>query len=601
MNEKKGHLILKHMYRYKWLYMPGIIALVLVDIAQLQIPVITGQVTDGLQSSSLDTENLLRMVFQLVLYGLAIAIGRFTWRYFIFGTARKIERNLRKDYYEKLQSLSVSFFNKNKTGDLMAYATNDINAIRMMSGPAVLMIMDALVLTVFVMVRMLTTISVELTLISIIPLPVIAVGSLLLGKVIRRRFKAKQEAFAHMSDMVQENISGMRVIKAFVKEAYEMTRFAQANQNNYDKNMKVVKLFAFMMPLVMVISGFSIAIALGYGGRMTMIGEITLGEFVTFVQYLMMLIWPMMAFGWSINILSQGMASMTRYEEVMNTPVEVYDGEELTEVTSVEGRLEFRDLTFSYSEEAEPILKDLNVKIEKGMTVGILGRTGSGKTTIANVLLRLFNPPEGTVFLDGVDIMKLPLKTLRQSFGYVPQDNFLFSDTLANNIGFIEDNADIKKVEAYAKEANVHDNIVEFKEGYETIVGERGVTLSGGQKQRVSIARALMTEAPILILDDAVSAVDTKTEEAILSMLKEKRKGMTTIMIAHRISTLQNADRILVIDGGRMVEEGSHDDLVELGGFYYEMVKQQQLEKEITEDGDELDFNHADASESKEV
>lgn len=585
MKVKKGKAVLKYMYQYKWLYIPGVLALIIVDLCQLQIPQITGHITDELQAASITTEGLLKMVLTLLVYGLVIAIGRFAWRYFIFGTSRKIERSLRRDYYEKLQSLSVSFFNENKTGDLMAYATNDLNAIRMMTGPAVLMILDALFLTLFVLVRMITTISLRLTLVSIIPLPIIAVGSLLLGKVIRRRFKEKQEAFAHMSDMVQENISGMRVIKAFVKEAYEMERFAIANQNNYDKNMKVVKLFAFMMPLVMVVSGLSIAIALGYGGRMTMIGQITLGEFVTFVQYLMMLIWPMMAFGWSVNILSQGMASLSRYEEVMSTPVEVHDSEHLESVDHVKGGIEFKGLTFAYESDVEPIIKGLDVKIEPGTTIGILGRTGSGKTTLANVLLRLFNPPEGTVFIDGIDILSMPLKTLRQSFGYVPQDNFLFSDTLANNIGFAAEEVDIEDVKAYAAQADVHDNIVEFKDGYDTIVGERGVTLSGGQKQRVSIARALMTQAPILILDDAVSAVDTKTEESILSMLKEKRAGMTTIMIAHRISTLQNADRILVIDEGRLVEEGTHEALIEMQGYYYEMVKQQQLEKEITEEG----------------
>lgn len=584
MTNEQNPTIIAHMLRYKWQYLLGILALIVVDITQLQIPVITGNITDKLQAGSMTMAVLYQMLINLLVIGLVIAVGRFGWRIFIFGTSRRIERTLRRDYFMKLEALSVSFYNENKTGDLMAYATNDLNAIRMMVGPGVLMALDAIILSVFVLIRMTTTISVKLTLLSIIPLPVIALGSLLIGVFIRRRFKEKQEAFAHMSDMVQENISGMRVIKAFVKEAYEMTKFSMTNQNNYDKNMKVVKLFAIIMPLVMLISGLSIAIALGVGGQMTMTGEITLGEFVAFVQYIMMLIWPMMAFGWCINIMSQGMASLTRYKEIMNTAIEVKESKNVDESAVVEGRIVFDNLTFRYKEEDEPVLKNLSMVIEKGQTVGILGRTGSGKTTIANILLRLFNPKEGTVFIDGVDILKHPLKSLRQSFGYVPQDNFLFSDTIKNNIGFIYDDADRDKVEAYAEMANVHNNIVDFKEGYETIVGERGVTLSGGQKQRISIARALMTEASVLILDDAVSAVDTKTEEAILKMLNEERKDKTTIMIAHRISTLQNADIIYVIDEGHVIESGTHNELMANEGFYYEMTMKQQLEKAINED-----------------
>jgi ATP-binding cassette subfamily B protein len=377
----------------------------------------------------------------------------------------------------------------------------------------------------------------------------------------------------------------MRVIKAFVKEAYEMTKFSVANRHNYDKNMHVVKLFAIMMPLVTLISGLSIAIALGYGGRMTMRGEISLGSFVAFVQYIMMLIWPMMAFGWCINIVSQGMASLTRYEDMMATKALVQDRDDLKERDVVKGQLDIKNLNFAYKPEESLILKDLSVTIKPGQTIGILGRTGSGKTTLVNLLLRMFDPPKGTIFLDGIDILDLPLKRLRQSFGYVPQDNFLFSDKIEQNIAFALDEFESVKVTEAAQDACVHDNIIEFKEGYQTIIGERGVTLSGGQKQRVSIARALLSPGPILILDDAVSAVDTKTEEAILGMLREKRADQTLIMIAHRISTLQNADHIIIIDEGRIVEEGTHDDLVSAQGIYFEMVRQQQLEREIINEG----------------
>lgn len=583
--KKKGSTVLRYMKKYFWQYVIGLGALIAVDFVQLRIPRITGNIIDGLQSGKMDMPLLWNQIVLLLLFGLLIALGRFTWRMYIFGTGRKVEMHLRQDFFIKLEKLSLSFFNQQKTGDLMAYATNDINAIRMMVGPGVLMALDALVLTIFVTVRMVTTISLRLTLISIIPLPIIAIGSLILGKFIRRRFKEKQEAFAHISDLVQENISGMRVIKAFVRESYEQVKFSVANRNNYNKNMNVVKLFAVIHPLVGLISGLSIAIALGVGGRMAMTGEISLGDFVAFIQYIMMLIWPMMAFGWCINIMSQGSASLTRYEEILSTPIDVEDSPITEKVENLKGNIEVKNLTFSYNEEDAPVLKDVSFNIMEGQTLGILGRTGSGKTTLANILLRLFNPPRGSVQIDGYDILDLPIKQVRQSFAYVPQDNFLFSDTIGNNIGFVMDEVDPVKTEEMAKAASVHHNIIEFNDGYDTVVGERGVTLSGGQKQRVSIARALMVKAPFLVFDDAVSAVDTKTEEAILRMLKEERGQQTTIMIAHRISTLQGADHIIVLDEGQVVEAGNHETLMELEGLYYDMTMRQQLEKEIGSEG----------------
>ncbi|PKM58344.1 MAG: ABC transporter ATP-binding protein [Firmicutes bacterium HGW-Firmicutes-3] len=581
----KGQRLIGYMKQYIGHYILGILAVILVDVIQLNIPVITGNITNDLQYGVLTMPLLMRELFKLLMIGITITLGRFAWRYYIFGTSRHIEKNMRRDYFIKLESLSTDFFNEHKTGDLMAYATNDLNAIRMMVGPGVLMALDAVILTVLVLYKMIGTISLKLTVISILPLPVIAIGSLILGKFIRKRFKDKQEAFAHLSDLVQENISGMRVIKAFVKETYEMTKFSVANRHNYDKNMHVVKLFAIMMPLVTLISGLSIAIALGFGGRMTIRGEITLGEFVAFVQYILILVWPMMAFGWCINIVSQGMASLSRYEEIMATKSTVADKEVLIEVAQLSGSIQMKDLTFAYKQDAEPVLRDISLSIEAGQSVGILGRTGSGKTTLANLLLRLFDPPENTVFLDGVDVLALPLEKLRKSFGYVPQDNFLFSDTIINNIGFAKEVIQRDEASEAAKEACVHDNIIDFKDGYDTIIGERGVTLSGGQKQRISIARALLSEAPILILDDAVSAVDTKTEEAILDMLKNQRGHQTQILIAHRISTIQHADLIIVLDDGRIVEQGQHEALIANKGLYYEMVKQQQLEREIIEEG----------------
>lgn len=575
--------VLRYMAKNGWKYLIGLVALVFVDLVQLRIPQITGTVTDGLEQGTMDVSILWQNVLALLLAGVLIAFGRFLWRIFIFGTSRNVEKMLRHDFFAKLEELSLNFFNHHKTGDLMAYATNDLNAIRMMVGPGLLMALDAIILTTFVVFKMMTSINVQLTLLSIIPLPFIAIGSLFFGRVIRKRFKDKQEAFARMSDMVQENISGMRVIKAFVKEAFECEKFAIANRDNYDKNMRVVRLFAVMMPLVSLISGLSLAISLWFGGRMTMNGVISLGEYVAFVQYLMMLVWPMMAFGWCVNIYSQGLASLNRFEEIMHEEIEIFDDPDVRLNTVIRGGFEIKNLTFEY--EGTPALSEVDLKVEAGSTLGIVGRTGSGKTTLVNLLLRLYNPPEASIFLDGQDIMTMPLKDLRQTFGYVPQDNFLFSDTIHNNIGFGEEEVDKEDVISAAKWADVHHNIEDFTLGYETVVGERGVTLSGGQKQRVSIARAMLLNRPILILDDAVSAVDTKTEEAILSTLKDRESRPTTIIIAHRISTLQHADQIIVMDQGRIVERGNHDSLMADGGLYSSMVHKQQLEAEINEGG----------------
>lgn len=576
---KVARRLLKYMWHYKWLYLIGLVAVVVVDMIQLLIPEITGLITDGLEAKTITSQGIWRQVIYLLLIGLCISVLRFVWRYFIFGTSRRIERRLREDYFNKLTNLSVDFYTHQKTGDLMAYATNDLNAIRMMVGPGFLMGLDAIILTALVIYKMVKTIDVGLTLFSIMPLPIIALGSLFLGGLIRKRFMYKQEAFAHLSDLVQENISGIRVIKAFVKESYEMTKFSLANRKNYDANMKVVRLFAFMMPMVGLISGLSVAIALFLGGQMAMTGLISLGDFVAFVQYLLMLVWPMMAFGWCINIMSQGSASLGRFEEIMAAPIDIKDQVETKSLVEVRGEIKIHNLNFSYEE--APILRDLNLTIKAGETLGILGKTGSGKTTLCNLLLRLYNPPAETIFIDGQDILNLKVETLRNLYAYVPQDNFLFSDTLTKNIGFAYNSPEEAQVIEAAKLANVHDNIIEFKEGYDTVVGERGVTLSGGQKQRVSIARALMKNAPIMILDDAVSAVDTKTEEAILGALKETRKHQTTLLIAHRISTLSQADHIIVLEDGRITEDGTHESLMAAEGYYYQMFMKQQLEKAI--------------------
>jgi len=574
----KGHLIY-----YKFHFLVGLIALIVVDIMQLKVPLITGRVTDGLKSSDMSISLLKHEVLILLAIGGLITVGRFIWRYFIFGASRKIEAGIREDFFKHLETLSMTFYNAHKTGDLMAYSTNDLNAIRMMVGPGLLMAFDAITLTVLVLYQMLTTINVQLTLVAIIPLPLIAGGSLILGRSVRTRFMKKQEAFAGMSDMVQENISGIRVIKSYVQEIKEIAAFNRRNKYNYDKNLRVIRLQALMMPMAMMISGLSITIALGYGGYMSMIGKITLGDFVAFIQYLMMMTWPMIAMGWCINIMSQGSASLSRFTDIMNQKTDITDKIGASTMPITEGTIKFKHLNFMYPGTNEPVLRDINLTIKSGETIGIIGKTGCGKTTLVNLLLRLYNPPKDTIFIGGRETYDWTVKTIRDSFGYVPQDNFLFSDTIFNNINFAKNITYDGMVVEAARFANVHENIEDFSHGYKTIVGERGVTLSGGQKQRISIARAHIIDPLFLVLDDSVSAVDTKTEEAILNSIKNNRQDKTTIIIAHRISTIQDANQIIVMDNGRIIEQGTHDDLVDLKGVYYKMVQKQQLEKIIGE------------------
>lgn len=576
-------IILKYLSRYKVRYFIGIFTLFAVDFANLYVPQFTGEITDGLKGHTLDRNGLLQGIIKILLVALIITIGRFGWRFFINGSARAIERDLRNDMFAHLEKLSMEYYNRNKTGDLMAHFTNDLNAIRMTAGPAVITTFDAIIMTAMVLIKMLVYVNVGLTLLAVIPMVFIAIGSVYYGKITERRFADKQRAFSDLTDQVQESISGIRVIKAFVQEENERKTFARVNQNNKDKNMSVVKLQATVMPLLDVVIGLSSLITLLYGGYLTINGTITVGKFIAFNQYILMLVWPMIAAGDSVTILSQGIASIKRVQMIFNQNPAVFDEEGVVDpaISSLEGEIEFAGLNFKYHAKGPVVLKDINLKVDKGSTLAILGRTGSGKTTLASLLLRLYNVEPGMISVDGKDIRKIPLKVLRENIAYVPQDNFLFSDTIKNNIAFGSVNKDMELVEKAAKEACIHDNIMEFPDGYDTLVGERGVTISGGQKQRSSIARALMKEAPVLILDDALSAVDTNTEEEILKNLKENRDGKTTIIIAHRISTIQNADRILVLDEGNMAEYGTHEELLKQQGIYAKMYEKQQLEKQL--------------------
>lgn len=577
--------IFTYIKRHKWHYLAGIATLFAVDFLNLLIPKYTGTITDGLTGHTMDMQGVTAVLLQILAVGAMLAAGRFLWRYFLFGSARQIQYELRNEMFGHLEQMSVEYYNEHKTGDLMSRFINDLNAVRMAIGPAVISAFDATVMAVMVIVQMMYYVNVKLTLLAIIPMFFIAAGELYYGGLMEKRFRERQEAFSDLTDQVQESISGVRVIKAFVQERAEQKAFARANAFAMEKNLKVVKLQAVVMPLLDVVIGVSSLLTLLYGGYLALTGEISLGRFVAFNQYIAMLVWPMLAAGESITMLSQGLASIRRIQEVFEEKPEIFDRDGVEVPERIRGEISFRNLTFMHSGHSEPTLKNISLEVPAGTTLAIVGRTGNGKSTLVNLLLHLYNTKNGMIFIDGRDINSIPLKTLRENIAYVPQDNFLFSDTLKHNIAFGVETEDMELITRATRAACIHENIVAFPDGYETIVGERGVTLSGGQKQRSSIARALLKESPILILDDALSAVDTDTEEQILRNLKKNREGKTTLIIAHRISTIQSADIILVLEDGEAVECGSHQELIELGGIYKGMYDKQQLEAQLEKEG----------------
>ena len=575
--------ILQYVKRHRVRYILGIFTLFLVDFFNIYIPRLTGAITDGLTANSIQMPRIRFYLLLIFLLGLSLAIGRFLWRYFLFGASRAIERQLRDDMFAHLEQMSVEYYNAHKTGDLMTRFTSDLNMIRMAIGPAVICVFDASVMTIMVIAQMIFYVNLRLTLLTLIPMLVICLGEIYYGKIMKPKYLARQEAVSRLTDYVQESFSGVRVIKAFVRERAQRYGFLYANRRAMDKNLTVARLQAIVMPLLDVVIGLSSLITLIYGGWLAITGEITLGRFVAFNQYINMLVWPMLACGDAINMFSQGSASIRRVQEIFEEEPEIADRPDVIPTPHLTGNVTLSHLSFTHKGHEQPSLKDINLDIPAGTTLALIGRTGNGKSTLVNLLLHLYETPPGMIFLDGRDINTIPLKDLRENIAYVPQDNFLFSDTIRANIAFGSKNGDMQAVMAAAKAACIHDSILTFPEGYDTVVGERGVTLSGGQKQRCSIARALMKDAPILILDDALSAVDTDTEEQILHNLADLRRGKTTILIAHRLSTIQNADVIMVLEASEAVEIGNHETLMAKNGIYRSMFEKQQLEAAIGE------------------
>ena len=583
----------KHINRYYLRYAPmlllGLLALVMVDFLQLEIPKMYAMVIDGMSYGYIiengvqipfDLDLLLdRICLPMVKVILAMVFGRFMWRYAFFGSAAKMECDLRNRMFSHAKELSHEYYQVNKVGDLMSLFTNDMDTVQECFSWGVMQLFDALLLGTLAIINM-WGMNPLLTILSLIPMAFLFASATIVGKRLRKKWNARQEAFSRLSDFSQESFSGIAVIKAFVKEGKELWAFKKLNIENENVNIDHTKTAVLFRVLVTMFVESVICIILGYGGYLVYTEIFTVGQLLEFIGYFNAIIWPIMAVSELIDMTSRGKASLDRISELLDAPIHVKDREGVQDLDKIRGNIEFRDLTFRYPDGEFDVLKNVSFTISAGENVGLIGKTGSGKTTLVDLILRTYNIADGMLFIDGHDVNDISIRSLRNGCAYVPQDNFLFSDTIENNIAFGVDDHDANAVAAAAKSADVHDNISEFQQGYETVLGERGVTVSGGQKQRISIARALMKNAPILILDDSVSAVDTKTERAILENLRTTRSGKTTILIAHRISTIEKMDKILFIDDGCLAAVGTHEALYETCAEYRKMVDLQRLEEE---------------------
>ena len=581
----------KHVNRYYLRYAPllllGSLALLLVDYMQLVIPKLYRAVINGIKTGqvemdgvvhSFDMEFLLdEICLPLLFVILGMVVGRFLWRVCFFGAGIKLEANLRSRMFDRCKDLSQEYYQINKVGNMMSFFTNDLETIQECFGWGIMMFLDAAILGVMSFIEMFNM-NKALTLYSMIPMVFLLVCSLIVGKYMGKKWEKRQEAFSNLSDFSQETFAGIAVIKAFVKETHELLEFKKLSKKNEDINVSYTKLSMMLhVALTLFIESITCVI-LGYGGYLVWNGTLDAGSLVEFIGYFTTIIWPIMAISELIGMHAQGKASLKRISELLDAKPAVIDRENVSSAGEIKGDIEFRDLSFVYPDGNEEVLSNVSFKIKAGENVGIIGRTGSGKTTLVDLILRTYNVPDGTLFIDGKDVNEIPIKEVRAAAAYVPQDNFLFSDTIENNIAFATDDADLDGVIEAAKMADVHENIDEFPEKYSSVLGERGVTVSGGQKQRISIARALMKNASILILDDSVSAVDVNTEKAILGNLRTMRKGKTTILIAHRISTVENMDKIIYLEGGRVSAFGTHSELYERCESYRNLVELQRLD-----------------------
>ena len=583
----------KHINRYYikyglWLLL-GLAALVMVDFLQLEIPKLYRMVIDGMSYGYvLEDGAQIPFTMDLVLDKicmpmlgviLAMVTGRFLWRICFFGSAVRLEEDLRNRMFDHCKDLSREYYQLNKVGDLMSLFTNDLDTVQECFGWGVMMFFDALLLGLMAVTDM-WQMNPLLTVLSMIPMAFLLASATIVGRRLMRKWDIRQRAFSNLSDFSQESFSGIAVIKAFVKEGLELMAFKKINEKNEETNVDYTRTSVLLRICVTLFVESVICVILGYGGYLVWKGSFDAGQLVEFIGYFNSIIWPVMAVSELVEMASRGKASLKRIGELLDAPIDVTDREGVDELENVRGKIEFKNLTFRYPDGEFDALRNVSFTIEAGENVGLVGKTGAGKTTLVDLILRTSNVPDGTVFVDGRDVNEVTIRSVRAASAYVPQDNFLFSDTIESNIAFGVDDASREGVEEAAKLSDVHGNIVDFQLGYDTVLGERGVTVSGGQKQRISIARALMKNAPILILDDSVSAVDTKTEKIILENLRTTRAGRTTILIAHRISTIERMDKILFIDDGKLIAVGGHEELYATCPDYRRMVDLQKLEEE---------------------
>lgn len=584
-----GKYINKYYIRFGLILLFGLFALVAVDYVQLKIPELYKYVINGI-ANGFNVINGEEVVFDLdfvldkiclpmIIIILILVTGRFLWRICFFGAAAKVEQDLRSRMFDRCKILSASYYQKNKVGNLMSLFTNDLETVQDCFGWGVMMLCDAAFLGGLSFYKMLV-LKPSLALFSIFPLACMLVAATVIGGYMEKKWEIRQEAFSELSDFSQENFSGIAVIKAFVKEAKELSAFKKLNKNNEKVNVDFVKASTILNISITLFVESVICVILGYGGYLVYVGSFNAGELMEFIGYFNAIVWPVMAISELIGMKSRGQASLKRIGELLSASQDVKDRDGAKDLGSAKGDIEFKNLTFSYPDSEVEVLKNVSFKINAGENVGIAGRTGSGKTTVADLILRTYNVPDGTVFIDGKDVNGLTIESVRRNSAYVPQDNFLFSDTIENNIAFASDEFSLDAVRKSAVMASVDDNIAEFRDGYKTVLGERGVTVSGGQKQRISIARAIMKNAPVLILDDSVSAVDTETEKTILDNLRNTRKGKTTILIAHRISTVKNMDKIIYLEDGEVTAVGTHEELMEICPEYKKTVELQRIEDE---------------------
>lgn len=584
-----GKYINRYYLKYLHLIVFGLIALVAVDAFQLEIPKLYKYLINGITYGEVELNGqivpfnfdflLEKICMPMLFIILSIVLGRFLWRICFFGSGIRVETDLRSRMFDHSKNLSQQYYQVNKVGNLMALFTNDIETVQDCFGSGILMFADALFLGGLSLIKM-AIMDPLLTILSLIPMAFMLSIVIIVGKYMSKKWERRQEAFSSLSDFSQESFSGIAVIKAFVKEFKELMAFKKLNKENENANVEYTKASTLLRIFVTLFVESVICIILGYGGYLVYKGTFNAGELMEFIGYFNSIVWPVMAISELIELQSRGKASLKRITELLDAKQDVVDAPDATPIPAVKGDIEFKNLTFRYPDGDYNALTDISVKISAGEHVGIIGKTGSGKTTLVDLILRNYNVEDGTLYIDGYDVNDITIHSLRENTAYVPQDNFLFSDTIQNNIAFASDTNDLDAVKHFANLAAVDDNIEEFNDGYSTMLGERGVTVSGGQKQRISIARALMKDAPILILDDSLSAVDTKTEKTLIDNLRTSREGKTTILIAHRISTIEHMDKIIFIDDGKVIAYGTHEELYNSCEEYRNMVELQKLEDE---------------------